>query len=72
MITHYKYIHFKEDSTLAGDRWLVKNNKSNFTLGEVTFYEPWNQYVFQANPNCVFNNECLRNIAQFLSDVNEK
>ncbi len=32
----------------------------------VEFYKPWKQHIVQFNDGCVFNNQCLIDIADFL------
>ena len=67
MKTKYKYIHFEEVGEVAG--WLCLNNKSNDLLGTVTYYTQWQQYVIQFERECIFNNQCLLDIADFLKQL---
>jgi len=41
------------DSAQHGDR-----------LGEIKWYGPWRQYCFYPKAGCVFNNDCLQDIAR--------
>lgn len=71
MKTRYKYIHFeKDDPTL--DRWFCCNNKTNSEMAEIIYYEPWKQYVIEYMSEFVFNNSCLRDIADFLDQLNSQ
>ena len=45
MKTEYKYIKFIQ-TTLANS-WNCLNKKSDDELGSVSFYKPWNQFVFE-------------------------
>ncbi len=65
----YKFIGFYE--TVPG-KWICYNNKSNAQLGYITLYEPWNQYVIEFNQDAVFNNQCLNDISNFLTQINKK
>ena len=81
--TRYKYIHFghlntemllnddKEGDT-NNDIWECRNNETDMSLGEIEYYPPWRQYVITFNEDCVFNNECLRDIAHFLKQLKER
>ena len=47
----------------------IYNNKSNGLLGILSYYKPWKQYVFSSQPECVFNNSCLRDVLDFLEAI---
>jgi len=68
--TKYKYIYFDE-SDLFGRRWIIKNNKTKNILGYLEFYKPWKQWVFSANENAVFNDQCLRDILDFMGQLKD-
>ena len=44
----------------------IFNNKTQAQLGILSYYKPWKQYVFSSQPECVFNNSCLRDILDFM------
>ena len=67
--TKYKFISFYE--TVPGC-WICNNNKSKAQLGYITLYDPWNQFVIEFQSNTVFNNQCLKDIANFLTQINNK
>jgi len=69
MKTRYKYIHF-DDVQDCG--WYCYNNRNDDSLGCVTFYPIWKQWVIDFRPDMVFNNQCLRDIADFLDQLNKK
>ena len=66
MKTKYKYIHFEK----IDDWWLCRNNRSNDELGRLDYYKRWKEWVFESERGCVFNNSCLRDIADFLDQLN--
>ncbi len=73
MKTRYKHIHFEEESPQdlgLGVLWFCYNNKGSQFLGSVPEKKVWKQYVFEPEANCIFNNGCLRDIADFLDQIN--
>ena len=62
MKTKYKHIHFTK--ILTG--WVCHNNKTDDNLGRITFYRPWNRFVFEGITGCVFDEKCLADIIDFL------
>lgn len=44
----------------------IFNNRSGDQLGILSFYRPWKQYVFSSQPECVFNDSCLRDVLDFI------
>ena len=52
--------------------WDILNRKSGFPLGRIAWYGPWRQYVCSLVEDAVFNNGCLRDIAEFLDKLNRK
>jgi len=68
-----KYMTFRLiDKKPKTTEWCVENNKSGGTLGFIEWYGPWRQYVFTPLEECVFNNDCLSEIATFLTDLNAR
>jgi len=47
----------------------IFNNRSNDQIGILSFYKPWKQYVFSSQPECVFNNSCLKDVLNFIETV---
>ncbi|KKN39464.1 hypothetical protein LCGC14_0743350 [marine sediment metagenome] len=73
MKTKYKFIHFAEALPVHVEKllWVCHNNRDNHVLGTIPEEKVWKQYVFQPSPNCIFNNGCLRDIADFLDQINK-
>lgn len=69
--TKYKHIYFEKDEIQAIDTgWMCYNN-SDVILGYVAYYKPWKQCVFENyDENRVFSASCLRDIADFLEQLN--
>ena len=67
--TKYKFIHFEQ----AGSGWSLRNSKTKDVMGYVAYYSPWRQYVVEFSKlNYVFNNQCLRDTADFMDQLNKK
>lgn len=64
-----KYLEFEEDMT--GSIFVI-SKKQKSPLGEITFYVPWKQYVFEPISNAIFNDECLRDIIKVIQDKNKE
>ncbi len=47
--------------------WIVRN-KYDETLGSIHWITHWRKYVFAPAPGCVFEEDCLRDIAQFIEE----
>lgn len=69
MKTKYKFIHFVEFKK-EGIAYTMHNRKSGVAMGAVSYYPPWKQFIVEFVEDCVFNNQCLRDIADFLDQVN--
>lgn len=70
MTTKYKYIHFiKIEDKPKTSVWQCLNNKSKAELGVVKWYPSWRQYCFFTTYQAVFNNSCLLDISDFISQL---
>ncbi len=71
MTTHtkYKYITIENvESEIFEDHLVYRifNNRSKTQIGIISWYKPWKEYVFSSQPECVFNNSCLRDVLDFI------
>ena len=67
-----KYMTFvKVGQKPKTSEWHVINNSSGFVLGSIQWYGAWRQYVIFTN-ECTFNNNCLDDISQFLTRLNNE
>lgn len=48
--------------------WTVRNSTSMVLLGEIRWHGPWRKYAFVPAKFTVFEEECLRDIANFCQD----
>lgn len=73
----YKFITIKQKMLMTGDlsrgeefegkpTYRIYNNKGGDQIGIISWYKPWKQYVFSSQPECVFNNSCLRDVLDFM------
>ena len=69
MKTKYRHIHFVSDEDKS---WACFDNKTQDGLGWVSYYLPWEKYVVDfINPDCVFDENCLNDIIDFLNQLNK-
>ena len=40
-------------------------------LGRLKWYGPWRQYIFESNPECIFNAGCLTDVIKLTEVVNK-
>ena len=67
--TKYKHIRFESYMDSMTHWHCVANNGGAF-LGSVEYYKPWKRFVFYASTvSCVFSADCLRDIADFLEQL---
>jgi hypothetical protein len=52
--------------------WSVVNKSQGYTLGNIMWYSPWRQYVFEPQGNMVFNTICLDTINNFIKRLNKE
>ena len=65
-----EWIIFNEQLSFRGHattRWTVAS-KRGAALGVVRWFSHWRKYGFVPEPNCVFEQVCLRDIAQFIEE----
>ncbi len=66
-----KYMTFElVDRKPKTTEWDVVNNESGALLGTVAWYGPWRQYVFEVIDQPIFNNGCLVELTDFLTELN--
>jgi len=73
MKTKYKYIEFAErkQSSDRAPYWVCTNSKNGGLLCLVEYYAPWRQFVISGvDIGVIFNGSCLRDIAEFLDQLN--
>ncbi len=78
MKTKYKFIYFNQIKMTDGIEWAIISNKAHVNgvvddkhlMGGISYYTPWKQYVAEFRDGFVFNNECLLDVADFLSQLN--
>ena len=71
MKTKYKHIHFEEMALKPNSIWYCRNNKTTAILGSAEFYKSWKKWVFSSRQDAVFDASCLRDIADFLEQLDK-
>lgn len=74
MKTKYKYIFFKlygESITGKTVIYQCKTLNSRETIGEAKWFGQWFQYCFFPEPDTIFNSGCLKDIQDFLNNLNK-
>ncbi len=66
-VTEYlNIIQLPQDPKRRTSLWIVRT-KYDETLGNIHWFY-WRKYVFAPVPGCVFESDCLRDIAQFIEE----
>lgn len=64
-----EYLLFEEDPDYAlthkTSYWTVRSVRHGDLLGDIKWYGPWRQYVFEPF-NAIFNKQCLNDISTFI------
>ncbi len=72
MEKRYKYINIKRvgaEEFEGKPVFRIFNNKAKNQIGIISWYKPWKEYVFSSQPECVFNNGCLKDVLDFIENV---
>lgn len=54
--TQFKFINV---SKITG-YFLVKNNRTGAHLAQISWHQPWKQYVVEFNSNAIFSSDCIQ------------
>lgn len=68
----YRYITIKQSNEELFEQkpvYRIFNNMTGNQVGIISFYKPWEQYVFSSKENCVFNNICIRDVLNFMENI---
>jgi hypothetical protein len=49
--------------------YIVRTTDGHVVLGEVRWFGRWRKYAFYPDPNTVYEQDCLRDIATFCEDI---
>ena len=66
-----KYLVF-DKYTIPGRKtpvYEVKNKNSLESLGAIYFYPVWRKYVFESNPEIIYDINCLTDISTFIQEI---
>ncbi len=63
----YHFLSIRRAETFAGRPvYRIYNIRTGDQLGILSWYVPWKKYVFSSQPQCVFDDGCLRDVLDFL------
>lgn len=68
----YRYITIRNDGGEVFEGrpvYRIFANRGGAQLGILSFYAPWKQYVFSSQPECVFNDSCLRDVLDYIGGL---
>jgi hypothetical protein len=69
--TIYKFLKFEEGIVDTINCWKCMNKKSGAILACIQWYPKWKEHIWsQYIPDAIFNNTCLLDIADFLTQLN--
>ena len=52
--------------------WTVRSSETGYFLGWVKWHAPWRRYAFYPHGDTLFEETCMREIAQFLEDATRR
>lgn len=62
-----KWLRADESPSASGKTsiWRLTPVDATLPIGEVAWYGPWRRYVFRPDPDTVYEQDCLRALADF-------
>ena len=66
-----KWLVFEVSDLKPKTMVLRVGNTRGQCLGEIRWYSAWRQYTFETGHGIVYNNGCLQDIADVLTDLNK-
>ena len=69
-LTDTQYLHFYDLPPMGKTRRIVVQSRRGHHLGDIRWYGPWRQYVFEPAQGTIFNVECLASLADRLGYLN--
>jgi hypothetical protein len=64
----FELVNIKPKTT----EWFVINNKSRYLLASIGWLSTWRQYIVEFEEGTIFNDGCLRDVIEFLQELNKK
>ena len=66
--TKFQFIEFV---AYKDEAWACVNRRYKETLGGVSYYQDWKQFIFEPTHGAVFSASCLSDIYDFVRAVNQ-
>jgi hypothetical protein len=71
--SYIKFVNTGSSPSGKTKMWAVMNSSGDAWIGSVSWFSPWRKYVFVSSVlNCVFDEKCLVDIAQFVNEETTK
>ncbi len=67
--THIRFISLGIREGQKTERWNIETKEDEDLLGEVRWFGRWRRYAFFPASLCVFEQTCLREIADFIEEI---
>lgn len=55
----------------TGDQAYDVTNRRNQRLGRITFYKPWNRYIFEPDRGTIYSWDCLKPLYNFMMGLGD-
>jgi len=65
--THIQFIPTGIVKGQKTSRWNIESKYGGF-LGEIKWFAKWRKYSFFPEPDCIFEETCMRDLSQFIED----
>lgn len=74
MKKQYEYIEMVEVTadSVKTKRFAVMNRTHGYALGEIGWSPPWRQYIFKPFSDTIFSAGCLKDIIDFIEELQEE
>ena len=53
------------------DKYVVCSKRTKLKIGEISFFDEWNKFVFEPEPNTIYDANCLKDLIEWLNDIAE-
>ena len=68
----HKYVTFERDKDEPHEFVYTVYNKKGQDLGKIFFRSKWNRHIFEAYEGTFFDWECMKQISEFLHELDNK
>ena len=61
-----KFMEIKKDN-----KYVLCSKRTKVKLGEISYFDDWGKFVFEPEPNTVYDAQCLKDIIDWLDNIAE-